>query len=77
MPSDLEEQLARAEVLIDEGDRRIRRQRDLVVELERLGSDTGLAEQLLANFEAAQKAHLAKRDDLLSRWVEPGSAVHE
>ena len=77
MPSDLEEQLARAEVLIEEGDLRIRRQQALIADLKRRGADTALAEQLLANFEAAQQSHLAKRDDLLSRWVEPGSAVHE
>lgn len=67
MPPDLEVKLARAEVLINEGEQRIRRQRDLVAQLGRLRTDTTLAEQLLANFEAAQQVQLAKREQLLSQ----------
>ena len=68
MPCDLEDELARVEVLIKEGDRRIRRQRDIIVELEGRGSDAALAEQVLGSFEDVQRVQLAKREQLLSQW---------
>jgi hemerythrin len=55
-------QLAERHVL--QADEHVRRQREIVEELERDGHDTRMARKLLAQFEKLQAMHIADRDRL-------------
>ena len=56
--------LVQAERHVSEAQAHIKRQRELVAELERDGHDTGEARRLLDNFIALEAAHVADRDRL-------------
>jgi hypothetical protein len=62
----LQEELARVEAFIDEGEQRIHRQRELIASLGHKGIDPTMAGQLLSRFEEVQRLQIAKRDDLLA-----------
>jgi hypothetical protein len=65
----LKDRLAEAEKYVATGERHIRRQRELVAELDREGRDAATARNLLAIFEVLQKQYVAERD-LLARASE-------
>jgi hypothetical protein len=46
------------------GERHVAHQREIVARLQTLGTDTGIAEQLLVEFEATLRDHRAHRDRL-------------
>ena len=56
--------LAQAERHVAEGQAHIKRQRELIVELQRDGHDTREAQRLLDTFIALEAAHTADRDRL-------------
>ncbi len=56
------EHLAKANEHVELGERHVRRQRELVAELERDGHDTREARKLLEQFEKLQDMHKADRD---------------
>jgi hypothetical protein len=56
------EHLAMANKHVETGERHVRRQRELIAELERDGHDTASARQLLEQFEKLQEMHIADRD---------------
>lgn len=60
----IESDLARAERHVEEGERRIARQRELIDFLFASGHDTKLARALLQTFEDMQIMYLADRDRL-------------
>jgi hypothetical protein len=49
---------------VADGERHIALQREIIVRLQGLGGDTGIAEQLLEEFEATLRDHRAHRDRL-------------
>lgn len=57
--------LAETETHIAKGAEHIRRQREIVAELERDGHDAELARKLLVEFENLQHLHIADRDRLV------------
>ncbi len=57
--------LARAEAHIATSEKNVRRQRELVAELERDGHDVAVARKLLGEFEKLQAMHLADRDRII------------
>ncbi len=58
----LRKHLTQAEKHVASGEQHVRRQRELVAELERDGHDTAVAKQLLAEFERLWEMHIADRD---------------
>ncbi|MBV8534283.1 MAG: hypothetical protein JO128_01750 [Alphaproteobacteria bacterium] len=56
------EHLAMANRHVEKGERHVRRQRELVAELERDGHNTVEAKKLLEQFEKLQEMHKADRD---------------
>lgn len=63
MPSpQLLKQLQEAERYVAEGEDNLRRQRQLIAEMERGGHDTSVAKDLLTLFERIQAVHLGVRD---------------
>lgn len=56
--------LAKAERHIAQGRKHIAQQIEIIISLENLGHNTGMAKSLLANFEAIQQMHIADRDRL-------------
>ena len=56
--------LERAEEHVLLGERHIRRQRQLIADLDAAGDTTSIARDLLATFEALQRQHEADRDRL-------------
>lgn len=63
MPSpQLLKQLQEAERYVAEGADNLRRQRQLIAEMERGGHDTSVAKDLLTLFERIQAVHLGVRD---------------
>jgi len=60
----LTKHLALAEKHVLEGERHIRRQREIIEELRQHGHDTSAASKLLAEFERTQASHIADRDRL-------------
>lgn len=67
MAPTLQEELAVAEALVDEGEVRLRRQRQLTARLSGKGLDTTMARSLLSRFEEVQRVQIVKRDDLLAQ----------
>jgi hypothetical protein len=57
--------LAQAEEHVASSRRAIIRQRELVLDLERDGQDTGEARRLLATFEDLERLHVADRERVL------------
>jgi hypothetical protein len=57
--------LAQAEEHVASGRRAIIRQRELILDLERDGQNTGEARRLLVKFEESLKLHVADRERLL------------
>jgi hypothetical protein len=49
---------------VADGERHIALQREIIARLQGLGGDTGIAEQLLEEFEATLRDHRAHRDRL-------------
>jgi hypothetical protein len=66
----LAQHLAQAEDDVASGRRAIIRQRELILDLDRDGHETGEARRLLATFEEMQKLHVADRDRLLKELAE-------
>jgi hypothetical protein len=60
----IEQHAKRADEHVAEGERHIRRQREIIAELERDGHNTEVARELLATLEVMQKSHLDIRDRL-------------
>ena len=58
--------LARVEVQIGQGEQHIRRQRDIVEDLEMHGQAASAARSLLSNYEKAQAVHLQERRRCIS-----------
>lgn len=58
----LERRLAQAERHIAEGESRIARQREIILDLASGGHDLKQAKELLAQFEDMQSTHIADRD---------------
>ena len=56
---------------VEEGERRIRRQRTVVDVLSRAGRETAEATRLLRTFETLQSLHIAHRDRVLSTLTAP------
>lgn len=56
------EHLAKANEHVELGERHVRRQRELIAELERDGHDSTRARQLLEQFEKLQEMHITDRD---------------
>ncbi|HEV2549835.1 MAG TPA: hypothetical protein VGU20_21160 [Stellaceae bacterium] len=54
--------LQRAKEHVAQGERHIRRQQEIIQQLQDHGHDTELARELLATFEQLQVSHLADRD---------------
>jgi hypothetical protein len=67
----LEENLRLAETHVALGEQHLLRQRELIVELEKGGHDTSLAQSLLQTFEQSQTMHLADRERLRRELAEP------
>jgi len=65
----LKDRLSEAEGYVRTGEHHIRRQRELVAELDREGCDAVVARNLLAIFEVLQKQYVAERN-LLIRALE-------
>lgn len=51
------------------------RQRDIILNLRKVGRDTMQAEDLLRHFEASQAFHIASRDFLLAELTESNSTA--
>ena len=64
-PTTLKDRLAEAEGLVAMGERHIRRQSELVAELDRDGRDAVVARNLLAIFQVLQKQYVAERNLLI------------
>ena len=64
------EHLALAQKHVADGERHVRRQRELVAELDRDGHDTWQAKDLLRLFEELQVIHVSGRDRLLNELSE-------
>ena len=60
----IKQHLERAEAHVAEGERHIRRQEEIIGELERDHHDTELARELLATLQQVQEAHIAGRERL-------------
>lgn len=58
------ERLRQAEARINEGQRRIARQREVIGQIESLHEDATVARKLLASYEELHAIHLADRDRL-------------
>jgi hemerythrin len=58
--------LQQAERHVLQADQHVRRQREIVRELERDGHDARMARKLLAEFEKLQAVHIADRDRIAS-----------
>jgi hypothetical protein len=67
----IELHLTQAERHVSEGERHIKRQRELVAELERDGHDISKAVSLLARFQEMQELHVADRDRLRNELCKP------
>ena len=66
----LAQHLAEAEEHVMSDRRAIIQQRELILNLERDGHDTGEARGLLATYEELHEFHLAERDHLLKEFAE-------
>lgn len=64
------EHLAQAERHVRQGAEHIRRQREIIAELEGHGHDSTAAKKLLTQFEEMQALHIADRDRLKSELAE-------
>jgi hypothetical protein len=64
------EHLAQAERHIEAGARIVRRQRELIAELQRDGHDAKEARRLLKQFEDVQAMHLTEHDRLIKELAE-------
>jgi hypothetical protein len=71
----LKDRLSEAEGYVTTGERHIRRQRELVAELDREGRDAVVARNLLAIFEVLQKQYVAERNLLFAPWKARNSAA--
>jgi Spy/CpxP family protein refolding chaperone len=58
------DRLAQAERHVAQGDGHIKKQRELIAQLEENRFDTARAKELLDTFISLQKAHIAERDTL-------------
>jgi hypothetical protein len=67
----LEFRLAQAEEHVTMGSQRIAEQRQRIENMQRDGLDTGLAKQLLAQFEETLSIHIADREKLLDALMLP------
>jgi hypothetical protein len=63
----LDTRLARLELLLANGQRRIKRQECVIADLEKLGRSTIVARKLLLHLEEIQRSHQVTRDLLASR----------
>lgn len=68
----LKDHLAQACRHVQQGERHITRQREIVAELERDGHDTQSAKELLGQFEALQAMHIADRERIIEELANPG-----
>ena len=64
------EYLQRARNHVTQSEQHVRRQRELIADMERDGHDTELARELLAKFEKMLMLHLANRDRLIEELSE-------
>jgi len=67
VPSEL---LQRARNHVTRSEQHVRRQREIIADMERDGDDTELARELLAKFERMLMLHLADRDRLIEELSE-------
>jgi hypothetical protein len=67
------QRLQQARAHIADGERHIRRQREIIDELERDGHNVELARELLATLEQVQKTHISAGERLVKMLEEVGT----